>query len=130
MNLSNREDLEKMDVEDLDELVHEAKGAEAAEINNGGKDAQIDFLLGGSKSKSKRKFKVVVSYELVREYDIEVTAEDVKRCLSDGVEVTEELTQRYGEDIAREKALDMKVEGDTIVPGDIQEENVCHCEEI
>jgi hypothetical protein len=49
MNLSNREDLEKMDVEDLDELVHEAKGAEAAEINNAGKDAQIDFLLGGSK---------------------------------------------------------------------------------
>jgi hypothetical protein len=76
------------------------------------------------------KFKVVVAYELVREYDIEVTNADVKRCLSDGVEVTEELTQRYGEDIAREKALDVKVEGTTIVPGDIQEENVWECEEI
>lgn len=77
----------------------------------------------------KMKFKVIVSYELVRDYVIEVTAEDVKRCLSDGVEVTEELIERYGEDIAREKALDIPF-GDTIVPGDMQEENVCHCEEI
>lgn len=30
--------------EQLDELVHDAKGAEAAEINNGGREAQIAYL--------------------------------------------------------------------------------------
>lgn len=37
--------LEAAGVEDLDELVHEAKGEEAAGINNGGLDRQVDFLL-------------------------------------------------------------------------------------
>ena len=61
------------------------------------------------------KFKVAVEYMLVREYDIEVNAED--GCGA-------------AEDVAREKALEMVVEGTTIVPGDIQEENVYDCEEM
>ncbi|SMB96844.1 hypothetical protein SAMN00808754_1683 [Thermanaeromonas toyohensis ToBE] len=31
--------------EDLDELVHEFKAAEAAEINNGGLEAQLEYLV-------------------------------------------------------------------------------------
>jgi len=76
------------------------------------------------------KFKVAVEYMLVKDYEIEVTTEDVKRCLSDGVEVTPELFQLYAEDIAREKALDMNVNYTPILNGDIQEENVVECEEI
>jgi hypothetical protein len=34
------------DEEDLDEIVHDLKGAEAAEINNGGREAQIRFIDG------------------------------------------------------------------------------------
>jgi hypothetical protein len=41
-----RAELEKMTEEELDELVHQAKGEEAAEINNQGKEAQIAYLLG------------------------------------------------------------------------------------
>lgn len=33
--------------EDLDELVHDAKGAEAAAINNAGLDDQLEYLLDG-----------------------------------------------------------------------------------
>ena len=76
------------------------------------------------------KFKVAVSYLLVRDYDIEVNAEDVKRLCQGCPGSAQELIQRYGEDIASERALDMKVEGTTIVPGDIQEENVWECEEL
>jgi hypothetical protein len=36
--------LESLDEEDLDELVAEIKSEEAAEINNGGKDAQVRFI--------------------------------------------------------------------------------------
>ena len=39
-----REQLEKLDQDSLDELVHEAKGEEAADINNQGREAQIDYL--------------------------------------------------------------------------------------
>jgi hypothetical protein len=41
-----REELEAMTEEELDEVVHDRKSEEAAEINNQGKDAQIDFILG------------------------------------------------------------------------------------
>jgi len=41
----SKEDLEKMEPEDLDELVHEMKASEAAAINNDGKEAQIEYLL-------------------------------------------------------------------------------------
>lgn len=41
-----REDLERLSEEELDELVHDAKGNEAAEINNQGREAQISYLLG------------------------------------------------------------------------------------
>ena len=41
-----REELEAMNEEQLDELVHDLKGQEAAEINNQGKDAQIAYILG------------------------------------------------------------------------------------
>jgi hypothetical protein len=40
-----REQLEVMTEEELDEIVHDLKGGEAAEINNRGKDAQIEFIL-------------------------------------------------------------------------------------
>jgi hypothetical protein len=36
---------EAFEATDLDELVHDTKGEEAANINNGGIDAQIDYLL-------------------------------------------------------------------------------------
>lgn len=39
-----RDELEAMSQEDLDEMVHEAKAEEAAEINNRGKEAQIQYL--------------------------------------------------------------------------------------
>lgn len=42
----NREELETMTEEELDELVHDLKGKEAAAINNSGKDAQLAYLLG------------------------------------------------------------------------------------
>ena len=35
-----------MTEEELDDLVHDSKAEEAAEINNQGKDAQISYLLG------------------------------------------------------------------------------------
>jgi hypothetical protein len=41
-----REDLARLDVEALDDLVHDSKAAEAAAINNQGKEAQIAYLLG------------------------------------------------------------------------------------
>ena len=40
-----RDDLEVMDEEELDELVIDLKLAEASDINNGGKDAQIAYML-------------------------------------------------------------------------------------
>ena len=42
----DRAELEQKTQEELDDLVHDAKGEEAAEINNQGKEAQIDYLLG------------------------------------------------------------------------------------
>lgn len=42
----NYESLEKLTEEDLDELVHDLKGEEAAEINNQGKEAQIAYIMG------------------------------------------------------------------------------------
>ena len=41
-----REELEVMPEMDLDEMVHDLKSDEAAEINNQGRGAQIDFILG------------------------------------------------------------------------------------
>ena len=41
-----RAELEAMSEADLDELVHEAKASEAANINNAGREAQINYLLG------------------------------------------------------------------------------------
>ncbi len=41
-----REQLEAMTEEELDEIVHDLKAEEAAEINNQGKEAQIDYILG------------------------------------------------------------------------------------
>lgn len=41
-----REELLAMSEEDLDELVHDLKGEEAAAINSQGKDAQIAYILG------------------------------------------------------------------------------------
>jgi NAD(P)-dependent dehydrogenase (short-subunit alcohol dehydrogenase family) len=35
-----------MNQEDLDELVHDAKASEAADINNGGPESQVEYLLG------------------------------------------------------------------------------------
>ena len=40
-----REDLEKMGYEERAELVHEIKAAQAARINNNGKEAQIEYIL-------------------------------------------------------------------------------------
>lgn len=40
-----RERLEQMTEEELDEIVHDLKAGEAAEINNQGKDAQIEYIL-------------------------------------------------------------------------------------
>ena len=41
-----REEFELLTEEELDEIVHDIKGQEAAEINNQGKEAQIDYLMG------------------------------------------------------------------------------------
>lgn len=41
-----KEQLESMSQDDLDELVHDLKGEEAATINNQGKDAQIEYIRG------------------------------------------------------------------------------------
>jgi len=41
----SREQLEAMTEEELDEIVHDLKAEEAAEINNQGKEAQIDYIL-------------------------------------------------------------------------------------
>jgi hypothetical protein len=41
-----REQLGVMTEEELDEIVHDLKSEEAAEINNRGKDAQIEYILG------------------------------------------------------------------------------------
>lgn len=43
------EDLEALIEEDLDEVVHEAKAKEAADINNKGRDAQLRYLFGEHK---------------------------------------------------------------------------------
>ncbi len=41
-----REDLlEHLQSEDLDDLVHDMKAGEASNINNGGVEAQVDYLL-------------------------------------------------------------------------------------
>jgi ribosomal protein L29 len=40
-----REQLEAMTEEELDETVHDLKSEEAAEINNRGKEAQIEYIL-------------------------------------------------------------------------------------
>jgi ribosomal protein L29 len=40
-----REQLEAMTEEELDEIVHDLKAEEAAEINNRGKDAQVEYIL-------------------------------------------------------------------------------------
>jgi predicted house-cleaning noncanonical NTP pyrophosphatase (MazG superfamily) len=40
-----REQLEEMFEEELDEIVHDLKAEEAADINNRGKEAQIDYIL-------------------------------------------------------------------------------------
>ncbi len=41
-----REHLEGMTEEELDEIVHDLKAEEAAGINNQGKEAQIEYILG------------------------------------------------------------------------------------
>ena len=41
-----REQLEGMTEEELDEIVHDLNSEEAAEINNQGKEAQIEYILG------------------------------------------------------------------------------------
>jgi hypothetical protein len=41
-----REELEIMDEGELDEMVHDLKGKEAADINNSGRDCQIAYILG------------------------------------------------------------------------------------
>ncbi len=40
-----RKELEKMDDDELDELIHDIKSAEAAEINNQSGEAQISYIL-------------------------------------------------------------------------------------
>ena len=44
--MSSREALGKLTGEELDGLVHDLKGQEAASVNNAGKDTQLNFLLG------------------------------------------------------------------------------------
>lgn len=41
-----REELLELDEEELDEMVHDLRGKEAADINNGGRDAQVNYILG------------------------------------------------------------------------------------
>jgi ribosomal protein L29 len=43
---NTREQLEKLSVEELDELVHDLKAEEAAALNNQGREAQIAYILG------------------------------------------------------------------------------------
>lgn len=45
----NKEELMQLPQEELEEMVHDLKGEEAAEINNQGKDAQVAYLLGEEK---------------------------------------------------------------------------------
>ena len=45
--MMTKEELEKATQEELDELVHDMKSEEAADINNRGKEAQINYLLEG-----------------------------------------------------------------------------------
>ncbi len=40
-----KEQLEKMSTEERDDLVHDLKDNEATDINNGGKDVQIEYIL-------------------------------------------------------------------------------------
>ncbi len=40
-----REQLEGMTAEELDEIVHDLKSEEAAEINSQGKEAQFEYIL-------------------------------------------------------------------------------------
>ncbi len=41
-----REELESLTEEELDEMVHDLKAQEAAEVNNQGREAQISYILG------------------------------------------------------------------------------------
>ncbi len=41
-----KEELEEMRADDLDELVHDLKAEEASVINNAGREAQIEYILG------------------------------------------------------------------------------------
>ena len=47
-----KKNLKGMAPEDLDELVYELKGEEAAAINNGGKESQIEYLTDEEETKS------------------------------------------------------------------------------
>lgn len=42
----NKEELMGMSQEELDELIHDLKGEEAAAINNQGREAQVAYILG------------------------------------------------------------------------------------
>lgn len=44
----SREELIEMDEMDLDEIVCDMKSAEASEINNSGREAQIAYILGNA----------------------------------------------------------------------------------
>jgi hypothetical protein len=46
MKMQTRVELEALSEEELDEIVHDLKGEEAAAINNSGKDEQIAYILG------------------------------------------------------------------------------------
>ena len=51
MIVMRREELKNMVYEERAELVHEIKAAQAAAINNAGKEAQIEYLLEAIESK-------------------------------------------------------------------------------
>lgn len=44
--MQERERLQRLSQEELNDLVHDAKADEAASINNQGREAQIRYLLG------------------------------------------------------------------------------------
>ena len=50
--MMTKEELEKATPEELDEWVHDVKSKEASGINNQGKEAQINYLLGGNEDGS------------------------------------------------------------------------------
>jgi hypothetical protein len=61
-----RRKFETMSCEDLDELVHDLKGEEAATINNSGKDSQIEYLLGNEVNKpAKKYYRTVYKFEVL-----------------------------------------------------------------